>query len=232
MKIKEIEVKNGAVFITDVHYKKNDKKFLSLLNDLLKNPPPQIFFLGDIFHLLLPFKFLYEYNKEAIKLINKLSEKTEVYYVYGNHDFCIEKFFKKVTFADAFVDKKKSIYIAHGDLDTESLGYRVYSFFVRNKFILNVLNLISFNFFNNYLFKKILNKKIKCKQFIPSLSHFKPGFKCVIIGHYHTFNKVNNVTILSSFYCFQKYYIIQSDKNLRLKEIDYGRGENIKSRFE
>jgi UDP-2,3-diacylglucosamine hydrolase len=222
MKIKEVEVKNGAVFITDVHHKKGNKKFLDLLTSFIKNPPPQIFFLGDIFHLLLPFKFLYEYNKDAIKLINRLSEKTKLYYVYGNHDFCIDEFFPKVIFADAFVDKKNSIYISHGDLDTESLVYRFYSFFIRKKFFLKFFNLISFNFINNYLFKKFLNKKIKCNYHLENVK-IKKLFKCIIIGHYHNFKKFKNIFILSSFYCSNKYYIIQTDKKINFKEINYGR---------
>jgi UDP-2,3-diacylglucosamine hydrolase len=211
-KIKEVNLKNGTVFIADSHYKKGDKEFLNLLNELLKNPPPQLFLLGDIFHLLLPFKFLYEYNKEAIDLINKLSEKTEVYYVYGNHDFCIEKFFPNIIFADAFVDKKKSIYIAHGDLDTESLGYKVYSFLIRNKAILSILNILSFNFVNNWLFKKVLKKKVKCVEYCRNLKIIK-NFQCKIIGHYHNFVRFNDLTILSSFYCDKKYYIIQIINN-------------------
>jgi UDP-2,3-diacylglucosamine hydrolase len=222
MKIKEVEVKKGAVFITDVHYKKGDKKFLNLLNDLFKNPPPQIFFLGDIFHLLLPFKFLYEYNKEAIRLIDKLSEKTKIYYVYGNHDFCIEGFFPKVIFSDVFIDKRNSIYISHGDLDSENKFYKLYAKIIRNKLVLNFLNIVTLNFVNNYLFKKILNKKIKCNYHLENLKIKKP-FKWIIIGHYHNFRKIKNILILSSFYCYKKYYIIQIDKKINFKEIDYGR---------
>ncbi|GAX87847.1 UDP-2,3-diacylglucosamine hydrolase [Lebetimonas natsushimae] len=222
MLIKEVEVKNGAVFVTDVHYKKEDEKFLNLLKNFIKNPPPQIFFLGDIFHLLLPFEFLYEYNKSAIELINELSAKTEIYYIYGNHDFCIDEFFPKINFADAFVDKKNSIYLSHGDLDTENLFYRLYSFFIRNRFTLNFLNFITFNFINNYLFKKLLNKKIKCNYHISNIQINKP-FKHVIIGHYHNFKIINNVLILSSFYCSKNYYIIQIDKKINFKEINYGR---------
>jgi UDP-2,3-diacylglucosamine hydrolase len=221
MKIKEVDVKNGAVFITDVHYKKGDKKFLDLLTFLFKNSPPQIFFLGDIFHLLLPFKFLYEYNKEAIELINKLSEKTEVYYIYGNHDFCIDVFFKGVIFADAFIDKKNSIYISHGDLDTENIFYKFYTFLIRNKFVLNFLHFFSFNFINNYLFKKILNKKIKCNYHLENVKIKKP-FKLIIIGHYHNFKKFKNILILASFYCSNKYYIILREKEINFKEINYG----------
>lgn len=222
MKIKEVEVKNKAVFITDVHYKKGDKNFLNLLNFFIKNPPPQIFLLGDIFHLLLPFSFLYEYNKDAITLINKLSEKTEVYYVYGNHDFCIDDFFTNVVFADAFIDKKKSIYISHGDLDTENVFYNIYSYFIRKKFLLKLLHYLSFNFVNNYIFKKILNKKIKCNYHIEKLEIDK-NFEHIIIGHYHNFKKFNKVLIISSFFCNKKYYIIQIEKKIKFKEIEYGR---------
>jgi UDP-2,3-diacylglucosamine hydrolase len=222
MKIKEVEVKNGAVFITDVHYKKGDKKFLDLLTSFIKNPPSQIFFLGDIFHLLLPFEFLYEYNKEAIELINKLSEKTEVYYIYGNHDFCIDEFFPKINFADVFIDKRNSIYLTHGDLDNENLFYRLYSFFIRKRFILKFLNVITFNFLNNYLFKKLLSKKVTCNYHISDL-HINKPFKYIIIGHYHNFKKIGNVLILSSFFCYKNYYIIQIDKKINFKEIYYGR---------
>jgi UDP-2,3-diacylglucosamine hydrolase len=107
LNIKKINLKNKAAVIADVHYKKGDTDFLNLLKKWIENPPSQIFFLGDIFHLLLPFKYLIQYNQEAIELMNTLSEKTEVYYTPGNHDFNIEKIFPNIVFAEAFLDKKK-----------------------------------------------------------------------------------------------------------------------------
>jgi len=159
-----VELKNGAVLIADVHYKKDDKEFLNLLEKWIANPPPQVFFLGDIFHLLLPFNFLIEYNKEVINLINTLSQTTEVYYTPGNHDFNIENIFPNVTFADAFVDRKKSVFLTHGDITDNDIKYKLYVFFIRNSIIEKILNIISMNFLNNWLFKKILRKKIDCSD--------------------------------------------------------------------
>ena len=220
--IKKVDIKEGAVFIADVHYKKGDKTFLSFLEDLNKNPPPQLFLLGDIFHLLLPFKYLENYNKEAINLINLLSTKTEIYYVYGNHDFCIDNMFQNVTFAMAFVDEKKSIYITHGDLENETAFYKLYTKFIRNRVVLYFLNIISFNFVNNWLFKKLLNKKIRCKSFNLNFKTEKL-YRYIIIGHYHIKKHFDKIYTLGAFFCDKKYYIIQLDKKIKVKEMYYGR---------
>ena len=164
MKVKEIDVKNGAILIADVHYKKKDKEFLNLLQQWINNPPSQLFLLGDIFHLLLPFDYLIEYNKEAISLINELSTKTQIFYTYGNHDFGIDYIFPNVVFSDAFLDKKKSIFLTHGDLTSNDFFYSLYAKLIRNKFFLKTAHFLSFNFINNWLFNKILQKKICCKK--------------------------------------------------------------------
>ncbi|WP_024789299.1 UDP-2,3-diacylglucosamine diphosphatase [Lebetimonas sp. JH292] len=222
MRIKEIDIKNGAVFIADSHYKKGDKSFLNFLNFLVKKNPPQVFFMGDIFHLLLPFEYLKKYNQEAIELINKLSKKTEVYYIYGNHDFCIDEFFPAVTFADAFTDIEKSVYLSHGDLDNESFFYKLYSMIIRNKITLNLIHIFSFNFVNNWLFKKFLNKKIKCQKIDLNLNIAKK-YDYIIIGHYHISKSISSIKILPSFFCSGKYNIIQLDNKIKFKELNYGR---------
>lgn len=190
MKIQKIDLKEKAVIVADVHYKKGDEDFLDLLKKWLENPPPQVFFLGDIFHLLLPFKYLIRYNNEAIELINLLAQKTEVYYTPGNHDFNIESVFKNVKIADAFADEKKSVFLTHGDLTDNDFFYRIYVKIIRNPFLNSLLNILSFNFVNNWLFRKILQKKIKCLK----ISAFREkvfskiadiDYKNVIEGHYH-----------------------------------------------
>jgi len=227
--VKNIELKNGAVFIADVHYKKGNKNFINLLKELNQNPPPQFFLLGDIFHLLLPFEYLYEQNKEAIELINSLATKCEIYYAYGNHDFLIDDFFKNVTFADVFIDRKKSFFITHGDLNTKELKYNLYVWLIRNKFILNLLNILSLNFINNWLFKKILQKRIDCFK----IDDFKEkvfskiadiNYKNIIEGHYHQNVKFmyNNKRYwnLGAFVCDKSYYVY---RDFELKEVKYGR---------
>ena len=229
MQIKDINLKNGAILIADVHYKKGDKDFLRFLKNLDKNPPSQLFLLGDIFHLLLSFKFLKEYNQEAINLINSISKKTEVYYAVGNHDFWIDGVFEKVIISDAFVDKKKSIFLTHGDLNEKDIFYKIYLKIIRNKIFIKILNFISFNFINNWLFKKILQKNIKCFK----ISNFKTkifkkiadiDYKMIIEGHYHQnvlYNMKDKIYVnLGAFKCEKCYYIFIDN---HLKEIKYER---------
>jgi len=227
--IKDVSLRDGAILISDVHYKKGDKDFLSLLNDFIKNPPPQIFFLGDIFHALLPFKFLYEVNKEAINLINKLANKCEVYYAYGNHDFLIDKFFEGVIFADIFIDRKKSFILTHGDLTDIDLLYLIYLKIIRKKAILNFLNVVSLNFLYPWVFKMVLHKKINCdkimkfkKKVLKKIADIK--FENIIEGHYHqNVNFVYNnkrYFNLGSFFCERSFYLYSDNE---LKEVKYGR---------
>ena len=232
LNIKKINLKNKAAVIADVHYKKGDTDFLNLLKKWIENPPSQIFFLGDIFHLLLPFKYLIQYNQEAIELMNTLSEKTEVYYAPGNHDFNIEKIFPNIVFAEAFLDKKKSFFLIHGDLTDADMLYKIYVKIVRNYIFEKVLNLLSFNFINNWLFKKIMEKKINCNKIKNFAKKIKEKIKLIDInydiimeGHYHQneilyfFDKI--YVNLPAFVCTKSYILIQLDNNPIIKEIKY-----------
>ena len=227
MKIKEIDIKNGAILIADVHYKKGNKEFLDLLQKWINNPPSQLFLLGDIFHLLLPFDYLIEYNKEAISLINELSTKTQIFYTYGNHDFGIDYIFPNLVFSDAFLDKKKSIFLTHGDLTSNDFFYSLYAKIIRNKFFLKTAHFLSFNFINNWLFNKILQKKICCKKildFNKIITNKELFFDTIIEGHYHQ-NKIfkinNKIYIsLSAFSCTKSYFLLQLDNNPIIKEIN------------
>ena len=230
MRIENVELKNGAALIADVHYKNGDKDFLNLLEKWITSPPPQVFLLGDIFHLLLPFEFLIDYNKQAVNLINTLSQKTEVYYTPGNHDFNIEKIFPNVIFADGFVDNKNNVFLTHGDLTDKDLFYKIYVIFIRNRLINKVLNCFSLNFLNNWLFKKILKKKVDCSKIDNFEKKIKEKLKTfdydiIIEGHYH-----QNVILhlydrkyinLPAFVCTKSYILIQLDKNPMIKEIKY-----------
>ncbi len=237
MNIKDIILKNGSVFIADAHYKKGDDDFLNLLRLWVKSPPPQVFLLGDIFHLLLPFDYLIKYNLEAIELINILSQKTEVYYTPGNHDFNISSVFPNVKMADAFVDKKKSVFLTHGDLTDKDFFYKFYVFLIRNYLGNKLLNLLTLNFLNNWLFKKILQKNIKCNK----IFGFKEkvfskiadiNYKNVIEGHYHQnkFFDFGDKTYfnLGAYVCDKTYYVYEDNY---IKEKDGTRGQNIKGRL-
>jgi len=220
MRIEKIRVKKGAVFIADVHYKQNNLSFLEFLEHLLKNPPPQLFLVGDIFHLLLPFKFLTEYNKKAIELIEKIALKSEVYYTSGNHDFNLKPIFKNVKVSDAFVDEKNSIFITHGDLTDKDFFYKLYVLLIRNYLGNKLLNYVSFNFVNNWLFKAILRKKVKCLKILDFEAKIKEkiadiNYKMIIEGHYHQ-NKIfdfgDKVYVnLGAFACDKSYFVFENE---------------------
>jgi len=230
LNIKKVEVKKGAVVIADVHYKKGDKEFIEVLKKWIKNPPAQVFFLGDIFHLLLPFSYLKEYNSSAVLLINKLAEKTEVYYTPGNHDFNIETLFENVVFADAFYDEKKNLMLTHGDLTGSDFWYGVYVKLSRNRFLEKIFHIISLNFYSNWLFKKILKKRIVCKKIKNFENIIKEKLKSsdfgiIIEGHYHqnVILHINDTVYvnLPAFVCTKSYILIQLDNNTLVKEINY-----------
>jgi len=218
-----IFLKEGAVFIADSHYSKENINLKTVLFKIKNNEikTNQIFLVGDIFHLLLPFKFLIEYNKEIIDLINELSQTKEVYYFEGNHDFCLDKVFdKKVKILKEL--KKDGICINHGDIYINDKFYRFYTDFIRNKFIMKIVNILSFNFINNWMFKKLLNKKVKCDEMkkFEYLAGYKIrqyiDCKLIIEGHYHQNKKYKNYINLPSLYCQNS--ILQL-KNKEFREI-------------
>ena len=216
-------LKDGAVFIADSHYSKQnqDLKFLLLKiknNEIKTN---QIFLVGDIFHLLLPFKFLIEYNQEIIKLINELAKTKEVYYFEGNHDFCLEGVFDKNVKVLKEL-KKDGICINHGDIYIKDKFYIIYTKIIRNKIIMNVMNLITLNFINNWIFRKILNKNIKCEKidnFI-SLAEYKllqyQDCNLIIEGHYHQNQLYKNYINLPSLYCQNSFFQLKNKKFIQI----------------
>jgi UDP-2,3-diacylglucosamine hydrolase len=234
MNVKDIKLKDNGVIIADVHYKRGDESFLRLLKKWINNPPTQVIFLGDIFQLLLPFDYLIEYNAEAILLINALSEKTQVYYTYGNHDFNLESIFPRVIFADAFADERNSILLSHGDLtDPKDKKYQLYAKIIRIPLVCKILHYATGNFKNNKIFNRVLSKPVKCAK-IPNfedialrkLEHLE--YDLIIEGHYHQDRDIvrgNQCYInMPAYVCNKKYILLKLDnkKRLLLKE-EYGR---------
>jgi len=219
VRIEKVTLKNGAVLVSDVHYR-GEKEFLEFLNHLNNNPPTQLFLLGDIFHLLLPFKYLVEFNRPAIELIDKISRKCEVYYTNGNHDFNLEGIFHSLKHADAFVDEEKSIFLTHGDLTDRDFFYKIYVRIIRSKLLNRVLNVLSLNFLNGWLFKKIMQKKVKCEKILNFKAKIKSkiadiNYKIIVEGHYHqneTFVFENKKYInLGAFVCDGSYYVYENE---------------------
>jgi len=234
----DIEIKEGAFFISDAHYSHLRPELLTLFsqidNDKLK--PSQLFLMGDIFDALFGYaKHTCEVNAQMIKLLNSISKKIEVIYLEGNHDFNLTPIFKDIkvfTIQNQPIKCRyndKVIYLAHGDF-ISPLGYKIYSNIIRNPLLLYILNFFDRKF-GDIILKKVdsyLSKKDDCKEFIGFEEFVKKRpldqFECdyFIEGHFHQnrsfvlekFKYIN----LAAFACNQRYFIVKSLKDKELLE--------------
>jgi len=231
-----IEVKEGAVFISDAHSNSNRKEFLEFLKKLDSGElkVTQLFLMGDMFDVLIGgVSYLEEFYHDEIELLNRLSKDIEIYYFEGNHDFCLEKLFPQINIisfknqpVNALYHDKKLL-LSHGDSFEGSL-YRIFHTVLRSAFIVSLLNLIDKtvkNKLSKWYLKKTQNKKI-CKK----IENFEQIIKQKILlndiglsevdfvleGHLHQgrgfeceeFSYFN----FSSFACSGKYYQLKGDK--------------------
>jgi len=234
-----IEIQEGAFVISDAHYSPLRPQLLQFIKDIhsQKLQPTQLILMGDIFDALFgSIKHTYKMNAEIIALLNDISQKMEVIYLEGNHDFNLQKVFPSVkvfTIENQPVlcsYKGKKLYLAHGDFDGP-FSYKLYTAFIRNRIVLPILQKID-NIFNNTILKNIdqhLDKKDDCKEFVGFedfiTRRLANRFDCdyFIEGHYHqnvafdveNFHYIN----LGAFACNQRYFIVESlvDREL-LKE--------------
>jgi len=154
------EIKNGAIFVADVHFNPNRKEFLEFLYEIKNGDlqTPQLFLMGDIFDFLAgEIEYFTIQNREVIELINQLSSFVEIFYFEGNHDYNLAKLFpnakvfQRETQPVLFDWNDKKVALAHGDIFTP-FGYNLYTAIIRNHPLLVFLNAIDRN---NWLTKKI-----------------------------------------------------------------------------
>jgi UDP-2,3-diacylglucosamine hydrolase len=231
-----IEIKEGAIFLSDAHANSSRPQFLKFLKKLIKKEiiTSQLFLLGDIFDFLASeVSYTKEFYKEEIELLNKLSRIIEIIYIEGNHDFNLQKIFPHIKVfplsKQPLIVKYKSqrVMLLHGD-KYESKTYHIAHFFLRNSFVLSFLNLIDgfidFKLSQDYIKKadkkkicrKIENfpKTIKQKILLNDIGVSEIDF--VLEGHHHqgvgfTFDDAEYFN-LSSFACDERYYIAKGDK--------------------
>jgi len=229
-----IEIKEGAFFISDAHYSHLRPELLTFLQDIESRRVsiPQIFLMGDICDALFGgITKTYENNEAIIDVINRLSQKLEVIYLEGNHDFNIKTLFPQTKVFSiqqqplTCTYKTKKVILAHGDFDG-NLGYKVYTAFIRNRLILKFLNL-----FDTYILKKLdsyLSEKDDCLEFswFPDFikKRMQDNYDCdyFIEGHFHQnksfqLGKMHYIN-LAAFACNQRYFIVKSSNNKELIE--------------
>lgn len=228
----KFKIKENALFLADSHVNEQRyQEFLNLIETIAKDKikVSQLFLMGDIFDLLIgDISYTKQKNAELIKLINSISEKMDVFYFEGNHDFNLQKVFPKCKVFPisaqpvGFDLGEKSVLLSHGDIYSPFL-YKIYTKFIRSKFTLYILN-----FFDKILKNKIssnIMSKISKKNICKKLESFEnianervAKYSCradfLIEGHFH-----QNMTIksggtkyvnLSSFACSKSFFVVQS----------------------
>jgi UDP-2,3-diacylglucosamine hydrolase len=230
------EIKEGAVFISDAHFNaKNGEVFLTqLLQKIATNElqTPQLFLLGDIFDALfggVPHTKVG--NEETIELIEEIAKTKEVFYLEGNHDFQLQKFFSKNVniyplrqHPVEFTCKDQSVWLAHGDFDAP-FGYMAYTKFIRNPVALFFLNIYD-SLTNHSILRfvdKHMSKKEQCKTFDWfeefSKKRLSKGFTCKVYidGHFHqnVTYKLENIKYinLGAFACNQRFFVVKFKQN-------------------
>lgn len=228
----EKEIRSGAVFVSDAHYSDLRPELFGFLRTIEEQVEkiPQLILMGDIFDLLFgEIPLTHERNKEAVETLRRISEKIEVLYLEGNHDYNLAKLFPKVAVFPLSkqplqcTHEGKRVCLAHGDFGTD-LGYRIYTAVIRNPLVMKLLNLLN-RVGNRFITDRLdayLAKKEDCKEFSGFEAYIRKRLKSLdlvgcdyfIEGHYHQNRQFDlgscRYVNLPAFACKEKYVIVQS----------------------
>ena len=232
----DIELKEGAFVVSDAHYSHIRPEFLDFLKAIYTKQlnPTQLILMGDIFDTLFGnVAYTQEINSQAVEILNDISQRIEVVYLEGNHDFNLKKVFPHVK---VFGIKKQPVEVkyndervllAHGDIESPAL-YNIYTATIRNPFVITLLSIVD-SITNHSIINRLdeyLSKKEDCKEFT-NLKEFMSKrldnkYDCdyFIEGHFHqnkTLTLKDFIYInLGAFACNQRYFIVKSSKELEL----------------
>ncbi len=189
--------------IADAHFLPHERQAHDYLDSLLESPPVQVFFMGDIFHLLIGhIPSSLKIHRRLLDKIHQLSQKTEVFYFEGNHDFALPqrllpkvKIYPRALQPALFEYNGLKILLAHGDLFLSPL----YEFYIRSMNCAPILSLmkmidyLSFGLIYSIIFKKIAKKPIRPLSNAPGFAYDRlrsytcchQDFDVIIEGHFH-----------------------------------------------
>jgi len=226
-----LKIKHDAIFIADAHHSA-DRPVLDAFLTALENKkitPSQIFWMGDIFDLLVGgIEQTMSANQSIIKRINAL--KIEQFYFEGNHDFNVKEIFPNITVyrrkmhpVIAELEGKK-VALSHGDIDTPFL-YDLYIKTITNKAVLKFLSILNVKGWITDKINAYNNSKNLCKSLenfdaiidIRLRKYQKTGVDMVVEGHFHQNvskdSKSSGVFYINlpAFVCSQSFFIVKSD---------------------
>lgn len=216
------QLKEHALFVADAHYPHHGEEFLTLLKHLENGTiqTPQLFLMGDIFDLLFGHNnYIKRFSIEGIERLNRLSQKLEIVYLEGNHDFCLKELFPHINVYNYkeqpvhYQLNNKDIYLAHGDKYQTSLGYKLYTKLLRNKTALTLLRPLEKKIID-YRMEKLKQKNI-CGDFIDfekrveNILQDYPQNALVIEGHFHQGIQHKQYISLPSLACQKEVGVIE-----------------------
>ncbi|WP_228568443.1 UDP-2,3-diacylglucosamine diphosphatase [Campylobacter sputorum] len=239
----DYEIKDGAIFVADVHINSSRKEFIRVLEDIYsgKIKTKQLFLLGDIFDFLSDYAdFTQSFYVYEINLINEISKTTQIFFFEGNHDFNLKRIFPNVVVFDIYSQpvkfkdiNKNDVLIAHGDKFLPFVSAYLL-LILRNKYFLTFLNFIDRKI--KFKISKSILKSQNSKNLTYKISDFKSvlmpkihhyNSNLIIEGHYHQGKELiienKRYINLSSFACDQRYFIVEYDSNKQLNL----RGHNV-----
>jgi len=223
-----LKIKKGAIFVADSHYNEKNSEFLVFL-EKLKNKEiqtTQLFLMGDMFDFISgESKYFIKRNQKLIDIINELSDKIEIIYLEGNHDYNLQtlftnvKVFKRKNQPVNAIFEEKTVQLSHGDIFTP-WHYNLYCKIIRNRSLLLFLNMIDFNdFISKKIYYGLLSKNIcsKMKFFEEFANRRMNNYKSdiVIEGHFHqgkSFKKGNQFYINIPSLCCDKMYTVLDEE--------------------
>ncbi|AKF25088.1 hypothetical protein YH65_06525 [Sulfurovum lithotrophicum] len=209
-----LEIKEHALLIADSHYPHHGDAFLTILKKLHTGEikVSQLFLMGDNFDLLFGYNdYIQTFSSEAISLLQTLSQKMEIHYFEGNHDFCLKELFPDIHVYDRneqpviFTLGEKKVGLSHGDRFATEVGYDLYCKIIRSRTILTLLRPFEKIIIDDRIQK--LSKKNICHTFTGFDTKVKEIMKhyescdLVIEGHYHQAKVLGKYISLPSLAC-------------------------------
>lgn len=224
--IEPLNIKEGAIFIADAHYPHHSKEFLEILKAIKDKTlqTPQLFLMGDIFDLLFSCgEYIKSFSKEAIDLLNELSNSIEIYYLEGNHDFCLSEVFPNIKIFKRKMQpvrahlNGKTLMLSHGDKFCVGFGYEIYSYLLRSCKALCILLPIEKRVIDYWI--KWLSKKRICHKFegfnsraLQIISKYPKDIDLVVEAHFHQGEIFKNYISLPSLACQKEIAIIKNSE--------------------
>lgn len=220
-----LQIEEGAIFIADSHYPHHGREFMDILERLDKDEiqTPQLFLMGDNFDLLFGHnRYIQNFSIRAITLLQKLSQKLEIHYFEGNHDFVLRDIFPYINIYSrdeqpiTFGLNSQKIALSHGDKYATGFGYNLYCKVLRNRYTLTLLRPLE-KLIIDHRMQKLSQKNI-CHNFDrfedrveKIMSHYQEA-DMVIEGHFHQARTLGKYISLPALACDGRVGVIESSQ--------------------